>query len=190
MKNKIIFIFFIFTLILSSIVYAHPGRTDSNGGHYNRSTGEYHYHHGYPEHQHPGGICPYNNNVKSNSSTSSNSKEISNKINNIISAKNETTNVTHEAQNEVTFMKKYGFLIGLLVFFSFIYFIDSIQTFVKINSKTDTQSDTNKTIQKPKYICPKCGDNLIIKKGKYGAFIGCSNYPYCKYTRKLNSKSK
>lgn len=39
--------------------YAHPGRTDSNGGHYNRSTGEYHYHHGYPEHQHPNGVCPY-----------------------------------------------------------------------------------------------------------------------------------
>lgn len=38
---------------------AHSGRTDANGGHYNRATGEYHYHHGYPEHQHPGGECPY-----------------------------------------------------------------------------------------------------------------------------------
>ena len=38
---------------------AHPGRTDSNGGHWNHSTGEYHYHHGYPEHQHPDGVCPY-----------------------------------------------------------------------------------------------------------------------------------
>jgi len=38
---------------------AHSGRTDANGGHYNRATGEYHYHHGYPEHQHPGGVCPY-----------------------------------------------------------------------------------------------------------------------------------
>ena len=28
------------------VVYAHPGRTDSNGGHYNHSTGEYHYHDG------------------------------------------------------------------------------------------------------------------------------------------------
>ena len=32
--------------------YAHSGGTDSNGGHYNRSTGEYHYHHGYSAHQH------------------------------------------------------------------------------------------------------------------------------------------
>ena len=28
------------------MVFAHPGRTDSNGGHWNRSTGEYHYHSG------------------------------------------------------------------------------------------------------------------------------------------------
>lgn len=38
---------------------AHPGRTDSNGGHWDNSTGEYHYHHGYEAHQHPDGICPY-----------------------------------------------------------------------------------------------------------------------------------
>lgn len=38
---------------------AHPGRTDANGGHYNHSTGEYHYHHGYPAHQHIDGVCLY-----------------------------------------------------------------------------------------------------------------------------------
>lgn len=32
--------------------------------------------------------------------------------------------------------------------------------------------------------CPKCGGNLIIRNGKYGSFIGCSNYPRCKYTKK------
>ena len=41
-------------------VYAHGGRTDANGGHYDSSTGEYHYHHGYPAHQHVNGTCPYN----------------------------------------------------------------------------------------------------------------------------------
>ena len=40
-------------------VYAHPGRTDEYGGHYNHSTGEYHYHHGESAHQHPNGVCPY-----------------------------------------------------------------------------------------------------------------------------------
>ena len=33
-------------------VYAHPGRTDGSGGHTDRSTGEYHYHHGYSAHDH------------------------------------------------------------------------------------------------------------------------------------------
>ncbi|MGD8327349.1 MAG: type I DNA topoisomerase, partial [Sphingomonadales bacterium] len=32
--------------------------------------------------------------------------------------------------------------------------------------------------------CPTCGDGeLSLKPGKYGAFIGCSNYPECRYTR-------
>ena len=43
-----------------TVTFAHPGKTDSNGGHYNCATGEYHYHHGYPAHQHANGICPYN----------------------------------------------------------------------------------------------------------------------------------
>ena len=32
-------------------------------------------------------------------------------------------------------------------------------------------------------LCPKCGGVLIERHGKYGDFIGCSNYPKCKYTK-------
>ena len=46
-------------LLCTVSVYAHPGGLDGNGGHYDRSTGEYHYHHGYPAHQHVDGQCPY-----------------------------------------------------------------------------------------------------------------------------------
>ena len=35
-------------------------------------------------------------------------------------------------------------------------------------------------------VCPKCGANLITRKGKYGEFIGCSNYPKCRFTGKIN----
>lgn len=35
-----------------------------------------------------------------------------------------------------------------------------------------------------KNICPKCGGNLVKRNGKYGEFIGCSNYPRCNFTRK------
>lgn len=47
-------------LVLIMPVYAHQGRTDANGGHYDNETGEYHYHHGYEAHHHINGICPYN----------------------------------------------------------------------------------------------------------------------------------
>ncbi len=36
--------------------------------------------------------------------------------------------------------------------------------------------------------CPSCGDGqLSLKIGKFGAFIGCSNYPECRYTRQLGN---
>ena len=45
MRKLCSFIFCIFLIIsVSTLCYAHPGRTDKNGGHYNHSTGEYHYH--------------------------------------------------------------------------------------------------------------------------------------------------
>lgn len=35
-------------------------------------------------------------------------------------------------------------------------------------------------------LCPTCGTGqLSLKTGKFGAFIGCSNYPECRYTRQL-----
>ncbi|ATN33994.1 DNA topoisomerase I [Rhizobium sp. ACO-34A] len=38
-------------------------------------------------------------------------------------------------------------------------------------------------------ICQVCGTGqLSLKLGKYGAFVGCSNYPECNYTRQLSSE--
>ena len=33
--------------------------------------------------------------------------------------------------------------------------------------------------------CPKCDGKLTIRKGRYGVFIGCSNYPNCKYIERI-----
>jgi hypothetical protein len=33
-------------------------------------------------------------------------------------------------------------------------------------------------------ICPKCGGELVERQGKYGVFVGCSNYPKCKFSVK------
>mgnify|MGYP003377908942 CR=1 FL=1 len=64
---------FLFLFVIGA--FAHSGKTDSAGGHYNHSTGEYHYHHGYPAHQHPEGICPYSsdNHTTESSGTSGSS---------------------------------------------------------------------------------------------------------------------
>lgn len=58
---KKIFCFFILLIVifLSFSASAHSGKTDSDGGHWDNNTGEYHYHHGYPAHQHTNGECPY-----------------------------------------------------------------------------------------------------------------------------------
>ena len=38
-------------------------------------------------------------------------------------------------------------------------------------------------------LCPRCGEGqLALRGGKYGAFIACSNYPECKYTRQFGQR--
>ena len=61
MKKIISFILvFLFT---TSFATAHRGRTDAQGGHYDKNNesglGSYHYHHGYSAHLHENGVCPY-----------------------------------------------------------------------------------------------------------------------------------
>ena len=34
-------------------------------------------------------------------------------------------------------------------------------------------------------MCPKCGHELLRRKGRYGEFIACGNFPKCKYTTDL-----
>lgn len=63
--------FLLIILLCTLPITAHSGRTDSSGGHYDRSTGEYHYHHGYPAHDHYGGDCPYSFHNNEKHSTSS-----------------------------------------------------------------------------------------------------------------------
>ena len=52
-------LFLILCALITIPTFAHSGGTDSKGGHYDNSTGKYHYHHGYSAHQHKDGVCPY-----------------------------------------------------------------------------------------------------------------------------------
>jgi DNA topoisomerase-1 len=36
--------------------------------------------------------------------------------------------------------------------------------------------------------CPECDSELLLRKGRYGEFIACSNFPKCKYTKNVNGE--
>lgn len=100
---------------------AHPGRTDANGGHYNHSTGEYHYHHGYPAHQHIDGVCPYDYDDRTgwNSGSSSQEKGLYYLDGTPVERKNETKPKPEPAEDK---KDQTG---GLIAFFAavFIFFV-------------------------------------------------------------------
>lgn len=51
-------------------------------------------------------------------------------------------------------------------------------------TKSETESN-NIRVRYDVSICPNCGGKLKRKNGLYGVFFGCSNYPQCRYTRKV-----
>nr|WP_243177638.1 topoisomerase DNA-binding C4 zinc finger domain-containing protein [Clostridium hominis] len=34
-------------------------------------------------------------------------------------------------------------------------------------------------------ICPRCGGSLLQRNGRNGFFIGCSNFPKCRFTKNI-----
>ncbi|MCF0111081.1 MAG: type I DNA topoisomerase [Erysipelotrichaceae bacterium] len=47
-----------------------------------------------------------------------------------------------------------------------------------------------KELEKTGELCPECGHDLVIRQGRFGKFISCSNYPACKYTSPLEKPEK
>jgi DNA topoisomerase-1 len=37
--------------------------------------------------------------------------------------------------------------------------------------------------------CPKCGAPLVTRYGRFGKFIGCSNFPECRYSRQIAAET-
>lgn len=69
-------------------------------------------------------------------------------------------------------------------------FINDIENYI-IEVLKDTNRSIQWTVQNENKLdekCPKCGSDLVIKKGKYGKFTACSNYPECKYIKKDEKK--
>ena len=58
----------------------------------------------------------------------------------------------------------------------------------KNNPAVKEAREAKRLEEKKKYdptICPECGGKLKEKNGRNGLFIGCSNFPMCRYTRSI-----
>ena len=65
-------------------------------------------------------------------------------------------------------------------------FYDEFEPSVKNAFSTMTKKEAEKTGED----CPECGSPLVIRKGKYGEFTACSNYPTCKYIKPTEKEIK
>lgn len=74
--------------------------------------------------------------------------------------------------------------------------VDYIAKFLSERNIRSTVDDTSHTrnmaaakeqrdLKIRKGICPQCGGRLLRRKGKYGEFYGCSNYPYCRFKQPI-----
>ena len=61
------------------------------------------------------------------------------------------------------------------------------------NTKTldkDGKIAENKPVEKVDFKCELCGSDMVLRKGKFGEFYACSNYPKCKFTKTIEGKTE
>ena len=63
-------------------------------------------------------------------------------------------------------------------------FLQEFYDFFEPRVKGAFSNMEKKAPEKTGETCPECGSPLVIRKGKYGEFIACSNYPTCKFIKK------
>lgn len=215
-KKFYILILIIYMLIIPINTFAHSGRTDSNGGHWDRSTGTYHYHNGTSVQQNSGGSYQYNNSSDSN------------KILNNNSERKDSWYIVENIFSVIFLIAIVGYMWYVTFGLSIIYDYknkkktnNSQKNVVNLSNISDKKEDiekrqeieseikttevkvetnkaktdenivrkntiNNSNISKnnlSKKRCPSCGATMVLRKGKYGLFYGCTRYPYCKGTR-------
>lgn len=62
-------------------------------------------------------------------------------------------------------------------------FYDDFEPYVENAFKEMPKKEAEETGEN----CPECGSPLVYRKGKYGKFIACSNFPKCKYIKQEES---
>lgn len=62
--------------------------------------------------------------------------------------------------------------------------------FIKQIDEGKTNIKSQKVAEPIGEKCPDCGGELVKRKGRFGEFIACLNFPKCKYTKNLASSNK
>ena len=62
--------------------------------------------------------------------------------------------------------------------------------FIQLIKKGEEEIPSQKIAKPIGELCPECGSELVIRKGRFGEFIACSAYPKCKYTRPIEEEEK
>ncbi len=65
-------------------------------------------------------------------------------------------------------------------------FYDEFQPLVEKAFKEMEKKAPEKTGE----VCPMCGSDMVVREGKFGKFVACSNYPTCKYVKKEEKQVK
>ena len=93
-------------------------------------------------------------------------------------------NFTANLENELDKIEE-GSLEMLSVLSSFYEpFIKNLHSVEKTINRVDSSSIAEETDE----ICEKCDSAMIVKRGPYGKFFACSNYPECKSTKPYSEK--
>lgn len=140
-------------IFLCLTVSAHPGRTDSNGGHTDNSTGDYHYHHGYPAHDHydmdgdGDADCPYNFDDKTGQSSGNSSSVSEHSSNNSYKAQRKGA---LSGMLEKMFLIIFAIVLGGPLFFvvygiAFFLFKELCLLFLRLTSLPENKKDKYST---------------------------------------------
>lgn len=102
----------------------------------------------------------------------------------VIQAKRWKSTVGVEAVQQVVASMKYYKATDAMVITNNYYSQNAINLAKVNNVRLWDRGDVIKLIKSGE--CPKCGADLLVRKGPYSEFLGCSDYPRCKYTEKIN----
>ena len=86
-----------------------------------------------------------------------------------------------------TLRTMFGMIVGFVVLAGAIAVVGLIVWLRVQRGKGRMQSNGPKFLGSSEETCPECGQPMIIRRGKWGAFWGCSTYPRCRGKRNIEN---